>query len=94
MEKKEEFKLTEGSHYKIYSIGGRDSTLETEGVFKGFASIGLDEGGMQIILGDSHGDMKGKLRIIPLHAILAIDIFDEKQEQKTDDSKDENHYCY
>jgi hypothetical protein len=94
MEKKEEFKLTEGSHYKIYSIGGRDSTLETEGVFKGFASIGLDEGGMQIILGDSHGDMKGKLRIIPLHAILAIDILDEKEEHKKEESKDINHYCY
>ncbi|MFO7677786.1 MAG: hypothetical protein R6V50_05330 [Thermoplasmatota archaeon] len=94
MNKKEELKLTEGSHYKVYSIGGRDVALETEGVFKGFASIGIDEGGMQIELGESHGDMKGKIRIIPLHAILAIDMLDVKEEFKKDDSKDINHYCY
>ena len=92
MTKKDELKLTEGSRYKVISIGGRDIALETEGVFKGFASIGIDEGGMQIELSEHHGDMQGKIRIVPLHAILAIDILDAKKDDKKDDSKDTNHY--
>jgi len=92
MNKKEEMKLTEGSSYKVISIGGRDIALETEGVFKGFASIGVDEGGLQIELGERHGDMQGKIRIVPLHAILAIDILDAKEDEKKEDSKDTNHY--
>ena len=92
MTKKDEIKLTEGSRYKIFSIGGRDNALETEGVFKGFASIGIDEGGLQIELGECHGDMHGKIRIVALHAILAIDILDAKEEDKKEDSKDTNHY--
>ena len=92
MIKKDEFKLTEGSRYKIFSIGGRDHALETEGVFKGFASIGVDEGGLQIELGECHGDMQGKIRIVALHAILAIDILDIKEEDKKEDTKDTNHY--
>jgi len=92
MTKKNELKLTEESRYKVYSIGGRDTTLETWGVFKGFASIGIDEGGMLIELSEQHGDMQGKLRIIPLHAILAIDILDAKEDEKKEDVKETNHY--
>ena len=92
MTKKDELKLTEGSRYKVISIGGRDVALETEGVFKGFASIGIDEGGMQIELSECHGDMQGKIRIVALHAILAIDILDAKKDDTKDDSKDTDHY--
>ena len=42
-------------------------------------------------LGEHHGDMQGKIRIVPLHAILAIDILDAKEDKK-EDSKDTNHY--
>lgn len=91
MSKKEELKLIVGSRYKVVSIGGKDIALETEGIFKGFASIGIDEGGLQMELGKHHGDMQGKIRIVPLHAILAIDILDAKEDKK-EDSKDTNHY--
>lgn len=92
MSKKEDMKLTEGSRYRIISIGGRDIALETEGVFKGYASMGIDEVGLLLELGESHGDMQGKTRIVPLHAILAIDILDVKEHEKKDDTKDTNHY--
>lgn len=92
MNKKEEFKLTEESHYRIISIGGRDSTLETEGIFKGYANLFIDEGGLIMKLGDTHGDMQGKIRLIPLHAILSIDVLDAKEDEKKDDMKDSNHY--
>ena len=43
MDKKEQFKLTEGSRYRIISIGGRENPLETEGIFNGFSTLGIDE---------------------------------------------------
>ena len=92
MSKKEEMKLTEESRYRIISIGGRDIALETEGVFKGFATLGIDEGGLLMELGENHGDLQGKTRIVPLHAILAIDILDAKEHDKKEDTKDSNHY--
>jgi len=92
MTKKEDIKLTEGSRYKIISIGGRESSLETEGVFKGFTSMGIDEAGLLMELGESHGNDKGLLRIVPLHAILAIDILESKEHEKKDEGKDADHY--
>jgi len=86
MDKKEQLQLTEGSRYHIVSISGREQALETEGVFKGFASIGIDEAG--IILEQT----SGTLRIIPLHAILAIDILDEKKHEADEDEKETTHY--
>ncbi|RLF50413.1 MAG: hypothetical protein DRN24_06560, partial [Thermoplasmata archaeon] len=78
MEKEKKLELTEGSVYKIISLGSRDNLIETEGVFKGFISIGVDETGLLMELNSSHGDMAGKMRIIPLHVILLIDILDVK----------------
>jgi hypothetical protein len=92
MNKKEQFKLTEESHYRITSIGGRDTSLVTEGIFKGYANLFIDEGGLLMELGESHEDLKGKMRLIPLHAILCIDVLDAKMDQKKDDSKDLDHY--
>jgi len=92
MNKKEEFKLTEGSRYKILSISGRDNALETIGVFKGFATIGIEEGGLLIELDENHGDNQGILRIVPLHAILAIDILNAKEEDKKDELKDTHQF--
>jgi hypothetical protein len=92
MDKKEEIKLIEGSRYKIISIGGRDNSLETEGIFKGYMSIGIEEAGLLVEMGESHGADKGKLRIVPLHAILAIDILDEKQHEESGEDKESAQY--
>lgn len=92
MSKKPDFKLTEGSRYKIASIGGRDHTIDTDGVFKGFANMGIDEVGLLMELSEKHGEMKGKTRIVPLHAILAIDVLDTIKREKKEDGKDLNHY--
>jgi hypothetical protein len=92
MDKKDDIKLIEGSRYKVISIGGRDNSLETEGIFKGYLSIGIEEAGLLIEMGESHGADKGRLRIVPLHAILAIDILDEKQREETSDDKESAQY--
>ena len=92
MNKEKKMELTEGSTYKITSIGGRDSVLETEGMFKGFISIGVDETGLLMELSKNHGDMEGKIRIVPLHVILLIDVLDAKENQTKDDFKGFSHY--
>lgn len=84
--------LTEGSVYKVTSLGARDNVLETEGTFKGFISIGVDETGLLMELSESHGDMAGKIRIVPLHVILLIDILESKENQKKDEEKGMSHY--
>ena len=92
MDKKLEIELTEGSEYKITSLGGRDNALETEGIFKGFMSIGVDEVGLLMELGKKHDRMAGKIRIIPLHVILAIDVLEAKPNVKKNFDKETSHY--
>jgi len=92
MDKKLEVELTEGSEYKITSLGGRDSMLETEGTFKGFMSIGVDEVGLLMELGKKHDKMAGKIRIVPLHVILAIDVLEAKPNLKKNSDKETSHY--
>lgn len=92
MSKKPEMELTEGSEYKIISMGGRDKSLETTGIFKGFISIGVDEIGLIIELGKEHNSMKGKIRIIPLHVILSIDVINAKPNDKKEGEGEMPHY--
>lgn len=94
MDKKEDWKPTEGSRYKIISIGGRDSSLETEGIFKGYATIGIEEVGLIIERSVGQTDSEGQLRIVPLHAILAIDILDAKEHEQKEEGKDLGHHYY
>lgn len=69
--------LTKGSHYRIESMETRDHTKVTEGVFRGYATIGPDDA-VVIELGESHGEMKGKLRMVPLHVILSVDVLEQR----------------
>ena len=92
MTAEKKMELTEGSIYKITSLGARDNVLETEGIFKGFISIGVDETGLLIELSKNHGKIAGKIRIVPLHVILLIDVLNAKENQSKDDSKGISHY--
>jgi hypothetical protein len=91
-DEKDKLELTEGSIYKITSLGGRDQLLETEGTFKGFISIGVDETGLLMKLSKNHGNMAGKIRIVPLHVILLIDVVAVKENDKKEDYKGMSHY--
>jgi hypothetical protein len=92
MEKENKLELTEGSEYKITSLGSRDKMIETYGVFKGFITVGVDETGVLMQLNSKHGDMVGRMRIIPLHVILLIDVLAVKENEKKDDFKGMSHY--
>jgi hypothetical protein len=54
--------------------------------------MGIDEIGLLMKLDKDYGDMTGKIRIVPLHAILAIDVLDAKPNSKKDDDKEMPHY--
>jgi len=94
MNKKEDWKLIEGSRYKIISIGGRDSSLETDGIFKGYATIGIEEAGLVIELYAEREKSEEKLRIVPLHAILAIDVLDVKRHESRDEEREPSGHYY
>lgn len=75
--------LTLGSKYHVRSLASREAVLESRGTFRGFTSVGSIDG-LAIELDESHKDMKGKLRVIPSHMVLSIDILEAA---KTDDEK-------
>ena len=43
-------------------------------------------------LSKSHGNLEGKIRIIPLHVILLIDVVDAKENKVKDEYKGISHY--
>jgi len=92
MSDKPEVELTQGSEYKIYSLGARDRMVESTGIFEGYMTIGVEEVGLLMRLNDSEGDMAGKIRIVPLHAVLAIDILQAKPNSAKKDEGEMPHY--
>ena len=84
---KEAIVLSVGSRYRIKSLEARDKPLVTSGIFLGYTAIGHDEG-MCIELDSMHEDKVGKVRVIPTHAIVSIDIIEAvgKEEKKLADA--------
>ena len=79
---KEEFVvLAKGSRYRITSMETRDKPLLTHGIFKGYAAIGPDDA-LCIELDASHAEHAGKVRLIPCHMIIAIDVLEQAEEHK------------
>ncbi len=76
--------LTVGSQYRVKSLESRESPLITHGKFLGYTSIGNDDG-LCMELDDSHKDMKGRIRVIPMHMLVCIDII--KANEKKDEKK-------
>lgn len=79
--------LTPGSLYKVKSLESRDRPMETIGIFKGYAAVAHDTA-IVMELDKSHGEEKGRLRLIPSHMIISIDVLraEKEEEQKDKDS--------
>ena len=80
--------LTPGSLYRIKSLESRDHPMETVGIFKGYAAVAHDTA-IVMELDKSHGEEKGRLRLIPSHMILSIDVVKAERE-KEEKEKDSN----
>lgn len=72
--------LTKGSRYRIESMETRERTKVTKGIFRGYAAIGPDDA-IVIELDDSHQELKGKLRLIPVHMVLSVDVMEHVREE-------------
>jgi hypothetical protein len=67
--------LTPGSRVRVRSAGPDDTALESLGTFRGLVSIGGDNI-LAIELEASDGIAAGQIRLVPIPALLAIDILE------------------
>ena len=89
--KKDEIILTKGSRYLLKSLESRDKPQISQGTFRGYTAVGPDDA-LCIELDATHETDQGRLRIIPCHMIISIDILEAKVEDE--DPKDEIHGMY
>jgi hypothetical protein len=65
--------LTPGSRVRVRSAGADDEAIVSTGLFRGLVSIGGDN---ILALELDEGDEKGRIRLVPIPALLAIDILE------------------
>jgi hypothetical protein len=73
--KKPAIALTPGSHVRLRSAGPEETAIVSSGMFRGLVSIGGDNA-LAIELDGSEGEEKGRVRLVPIPAILTIDILE------------------
>ncbi len=89
MAKKDEaIVLTKGSQYKIKSLEAKDKPMETVGIFKGYAAIAHDTA-IVMQLEKQLSDEAARIRLIPAHMILSIDVL-KVEEEKEEVEKESN----
>ncbi len=83
-----QFQLTVGSKYRIRSLESRDNPLISQGVFMGYTAFGHDDA-ICMELDESHKDDKGKLRVIPAHMVIALDVLTAAEDKDSKEKDDE-----
>lgn len=78
--------LTKGSRYRIESVETRERAKVTKGIFRGYAAIGPDDA-IVIEMDESHQEQKGKLRLIPVHMVLSVDVMEHVKEESPKSEK-------
>jgi len=91
MAEEESLTLTKGSRYRIVSIETREKAMVSHGVFKGYATIGPDEA-ISVELDDSHKAESGKIRLVPCHMVLAVDVVEQLKEPKKESKAPEKMF--
>ncbi len=79
--------LTQGSKVRVHSAGPREEAIVSTGFFRGLVSIGGDNS-LALELDGGSAEEKGRMRLIPLNALLAIDILEaaKAEEEKRSES--------
>ena len=67
--------LTPGSRVTVRSAGTETEAIVSTGMYRGLVSISGDNA-LAIELDGSGGEEKGRVRLIPIPAILAVDILE------------------
>ena len=73
--KKPGIALTVGSRVRVRSAGSREEALISSGTFRGLVSVGGDNS-LAIELDDTVKEERGRIRLVPLNAVLAVDVLE------------------
>jgi hypothetical protein len=73
--KKPAIVLTPGSRVRVRSAGSRDEALISTGLFRGLVSVGGDNS-LAVELDGTVAEESGRIRLIPLNAMLALDVLE------------------
>jgi hypothetical protein len=84
-----EIEFVEGSVCIVCSMSGQEETIVTQGTFVGYTYIGKEEG-LCVVMDNTHEEMSGKTRVIPVNMILSIDLLECKE--GTEGKDNVNHY--
>ena len=88
-----EITLTKGSKYRIESLESREKTILTHGEFLGFTMMGNIDG-IAMRLDASHSELAGKVRIIPSHMIVSLDVVEAKKAEPEEKKKTTEPHFY
>jgi hypothetical protein len=85
--KKPSIVLTAGSKVRVRSASSEDEALVSNGTFRGLVSVGGDNS-LALELDDTVKEEKGRIRLIPLNALLSLDVLDaaKPEEEKRADT--------
>lgn len=86
--------LTPGSRVLLRSAGPDDQAIVSTGVFRGLVSIGGDNA-LAIELEGANGDEKGRIRLVPIPALLAVDILEAakaEEEKRSEPTQSANYF--
>ena len=81
--------ITIGSKYRIIHMSGNNGSMESIGEFRGYAAFS-DENAICIKLDPSDKESPERIRFIPYHAILVIDVLEQapaKEVKKNEESR-------
>ncbi|MGC2289281.1 MAG: hypothetical protein WA688_05425 [Thermoplasmata archaeon] len=84
--KKNTIALTVGSKIRVRSASSENESLVSNGTFRGLVSIGGDSS-LAVELDGTVAEEKGRIRMIPLNAVLALDVLEaaKPEEEKRAD---------
>ncbi len=83
--------LALGSKCVVYVATSREDMQRSSGTFCGFVPVGEDSS-ICIVLDDSHGELSGKIRLIPTNVIVAIDVIEMRSEKGKKENIEGSYY--
>ena len=86
--------LTPGSRVKVRSAGPDDEAIVSLGIFRGLVSIGGDNA-LAIELESSDREEQGRVRLVPISALLAVDILEAakaEEEKRAEPSQSPGYF--
>ncbi|MGA7922904.1 MAG: hypothetical protein WCA77_02895 [Thermoplasmata archaeon] len=90
--KKPALNLVPNSKIRVHSAGDRDTALVSSGIFRGLVSVGGDN---SLALELAEEPDRGRIRLIPLNAVFAIDILEAakaEEEHRADASVSQGYF--